>query len=957
MNRKFLAVSQSLILSAALLSCSGTGAGSSDDTVSMRQTVSLAGEWSFSLDPEDKGLESSFQTEDFSETVLLPGTTDTNRKGRRNTDTSETTRLSRYYTYEGPAWYSRTVVIPEDWAERHVELFLERTRPSMVWVDGQPAGECGYLSVPHRYDLTGMLSPGKHRITVRIDNGRSIPSQVRSSSHSCSESTQTGWNGIIGRIELQAKPLLHIVSAEVYPDAAGRSVTVEVVLSGAEGIDGRELVLKAEAFNTDRRHSPAPVSCLLKDGRTVYRLEYPLGNRAVLWSDTDPALYLLTAEIPGLDRMEVTFGLRDFRTDGRHFTINGRKTFLRGKHDACVFPLTGYTAMSVDEWRHYFRVCREYGINHCRFHSWCPPEACFEAADLEGIFLQPELPIWGSFKSENEELNGFLLADGENIQKEYSNHASFVMFALGNELSGDMDLIKSFVEHFRALERRHLYAYGSNNYLGTKGHVPGEDFLVTCRVGKDDGYSTHARASFSFADAYEGGYLNNTRPNTEMTFDSAAVKSPVPVIGHETGQYQIYPDYSQIRKYTGVLAPWNLEIFRDRLEKAGMADQAEDFFKASGAWSAELYRADIEMNLRSGEMAGFQLLDLQDYPGQGSAYVGVLDAFMDSKGLVGPAEWREFCCETVPLLLMEQYCWTGGEIFAGAVRIADYGASDLGGRKIFWSLVSEGKTWKKGSFRMPAGKGLLDAGEISFVLPDVETACTAELSLGISGTDYRNSYRIWVYPAGKRLDTGDVIVARSPDASVMEALGQGRKVLLMPRKEDCADFTVGGLFCTDYWNYRMFRNICDNFGKPASPGTLGILTDPEHPIFDGFPTDGHTDWQWYPVIKAGYPMILDSMPSDFRPVVQVIDNVERNHRLALVYELSVGDGKLLVCMSDLETVKDTPEGFQFYSSILDYMNSENFSPDFRMTREEFLSFFRAEIQDREIGELRNISYE
>ncbi|MDQ9767112.1 hypothetical protein RFZ33_08445, partial [Acinetobacter baumannii] len=79
-----------------------------------------------------------------------------------------------------------------------------------------------------------------------------------------------------------------------------------------------------------------------------------------------------------------------------------------------------------------------------------------------------------------------------------------------------------------------------------------------------------------------------------------------------------------------------METFRKRLYDAGMGRQVKDFFKASGAWSVELYRADIEMNLRSDGMAGFQLLDLQDYPGQGSAYVGILDAFMDSKGLIKP---------------------------------------------------------------------------------------------------------------------------------------------------------------------------------------------------------------------------------------------------------------------------------------------------------------------------------
>ena len=87
-----------------------------------------------------------------------------------------------------------------------------------------------------------------------------------------------------------------------------------------------------------------------------------------------------------------------------------------------------------------------------------------------------------------------------------------------------------------------------------------------------------------------------------------------------------------------------------------------------------------------------------------------------------------------------------------------------------------------------------------------------------------------------------------------------------------------------------------------SPGTLGILTDPDHPMFRHFPTDMHTNWQWFSILKQSYPFILDKFPAGYKPIVQVIDNVERNHKLGLVFELAVGQGKLLVCMADLEAV-------------------------------------------------------
>ena len=364
----------------------------------LREVVDLRGNWEFALDPDGKGDLEQWWNNRLVETVILPGTTDSNKKGIANTNKSETTYLSRYYKYEGVAWYSRNIEIPASWEGKHIVLFLERTRPSTVWIDGQEVGKNNYLSTPQEYDLTHFLTPGSHKLTIRIDNGKSIPKQIRSSSHACTESTQTNWNGIIGRIELQAMNPLFIESIQTFPSVADRSVKVKITLSKEYGINGKQIRLSAAAFNSSRKHKVKATEYALKEGCKEYEFVYQLGSKALLWSDLQPALYQLKAEINGIDERTVRFGLRDFKAEQTHFTINGAKTFLRGKHDACVFPLTGYTAMDLEQWRRYFRICKEYGLNHCRFHSWCPPAACFEAADLEGVYLQPELPIWGGFK-------------------------------------------------------------------------------------------------------------------------------------------------------------------------------------------------------------------------------------------------------------------------------------------------------------------------------------------------------------------------------------------------------------------------------------------------------------------------------------------------------------------------------------------------------------------------------
>ena len=597
--------------------------------------------------------------------------------------------------------------------------------------------------------------------------------------------------------------------------------------------------------------------------------------------------------VPEMPRLEAV---------GGQFRADGYPVFLRGKHDACVFPLTGHTPMDKPTWVHYFQRCKDYGINHVRFHSWCPPEAAFAAADELGIYLQPELPFWGT--PEGEELVSFLTKEGLNIVRTYGRHPSFALFSLGNELWGDPAVMREMVDTFRAEAPQILYTNGTNAYLGWQGYVDGMDFFATCRTkGEAYGeYDTHVRSSFAFCDAKDGGILNHFYPGTTRNFGEALEGVPMPVISHETGQFQSYPDYAQIDKYTGPLAPYNLMEFRRRLGAASMADQAEDFRRASVRWALELYKADVEMCLRTPGLGGFQLLDIQDYPGQGSAYVGMMDALLEDKDTLIASTWKNFCSELVPLAEFEKYCWTEDEVFHAHVKIANYTGEDL--------VVGESEY----DIDRPVSE-LLDSEK-------APARIDLRLTARTTGHEGINTWPIWVYPADNQPDRSGITIVRKLDKAARKALEAGEKVLLMPA--DTTN-TVGGLFQTDYWNYRMFKQICESNGKPVSPGTLGILTDPAHPLFREFPTEEHTDWQWFPVLKASRPMILDALRG-YRPIVQVIDNVERNHRLGLVFEFAVGKGKLLVCCSDLESTLEYPEGRQFYKAVLDYMRSDDFQP-------------------------------
>ena len=904
--------------------------------------ISLAGQWYFALDPNG----TMTATSPLDDVVNLPGTTDTNQKGtplEHSNLKSQTTHLSRRYSYKGRAWYSREVDIPQDWADKPVTLLLERTKYTEVYLDGQFIGSCNDISTPQLYPLSTIhhpLSTGRHILTIMVDNGSHIPNQLYASSHACTEDTQTNWNGIIGSIQL-------IVNSEEF--APLKSQTSARPLVACYPLDLWSLATRSTSGR------------LLPTGRKNGTQERDARN-------LKPQISILNSQ----------------------FTRNGHRIFLRGKHDACVWPLTGHVPMDLQSWIDYLGTCADYGINHVRFHSWCPPEAAFVAADSLDIILQPELPFWGDFNDKDTVLMNFLHKEGENILQWYGHHPSFQMFALGNELWGSIDKMKEFVDDFRRIAPDKLYTFGSNYYLGYQGVKPGMDYFTTCRVGGEawGSYDTHTRGSFSFADAFEGGMINHCRPNAKMNFYEGCARSTVPVISHETGQFQTYPDYNEIKKYTGVLRPCNMEVFRHRLEQAGMADQAEAFHRASGRWSYLLYKQDIEMDLRTPNMAGFQLLDLQDYPGQGSAYVGILDAFMDSKGICTKEEWRQFCSPVVPLLVCDAYCFTISEGIHGKIQVANYSGGSLYNNKVRWECAGQ-----QGELSIPDGEGLLDIGSIDIELSHLKQATQLKLTLQIVNeksspifaSDYRtlglnatpskfkdqsskfkvqNSYDLWAYPDEAKLNKKGIIIAKDLTDDIARKLQKGAKVLLTP---DSTELCVGGLFQTDYWNYRMFKTISENNKKQVSPGTLGLLCDPNHPLFNDFPTEEHTSWQWWPVVKASHPFILDNLSqiSNLKPqisnlksqlpIVQVIDNVERNHKLGLVFEFQVGKGRLLVVMSDLEQAAEYPEGRQFYASILNYMHSKDFVPATNITTEQLRLLFSTKVGEAQLEELNNIS--
>jgi len=881
-----------------------------------RGVASLAGAWRFRLDPRNVGVEERWYQQSFQDTLTLPGSLETNDKGTLNTEASTDGLNRKYVSFRGRVWYQREIEMPQSWAGRRVALILECSASSQVWLDGREASEAqAGRHVPHVHELGELASPGSHTLTILA--GSALP----------------------GRIELLATDRVWARQVNVFPDIGTRRarVSIEVANVTRDTVKG-VIGLEAWSVNCAREHKPAPVNLEFeaKPGHQRFETELAMGEGMLTWDEFQPAFYRLTVALNASgagtsysDRTETSFGMWEVAQRGAKLQVNGRTVFLRGRSAGANSLITGQQPYNLEDWRSFFRKNKDYGLNHLRAYGF-PPEAAFEAADLEGIYIQAELGAGSPISSDRVEA---LVNEASTLLELFGNHPSFCLFTLGNELWGEQAAMRQIIGRLQAKDRRRLFASGSNNFYGVQEYIEGDDFWVTWRTRR--GSDGNVRASYSCADT-PPGHIETGPPNTDRDYTKALEGVPVPVIAHEIGEFQVYPNYDEIPKYTGVLLPRNLEIFRDNLDKAGMLDQWKDFFRASGALAALCYKEDIEAALRTGGLGGFQILDLADQHVQGTALVGILDAFNQSKGLIQPEEWRHFCNATVPLLRFPKYTWTDSETFTAEVQVAHYGPGDFRNAVLAWDLKDRsGRVVQSGELApaaIPSG-GAAKVGEMSLPLNGLKRPARYDLELLVRGTLLRNQWPIWIYDHA--IDTRpppNVTVARRLDGAAQQRLTQGDTVLLLPDIEDLSGNTqmagkfVDGQFQTDFWSYSMFQRIATNLEMKPSPGTLGLLMNPVHPALAQFPSESHSNWQWWHLIKNGRAVVLDGAPAGYRPIVQVIDNVNRNHKLGLLFEFRVGEGKLLICTTDLLKVKEHPEASQLLRSLLAYAASEQFNP-------------------------------
>lgn len=906
------------------------------------KTVNLEGVWELYLDGE-KACKIPPEGED---TIVLPDSTAHAQKGVEKTQPNTGFMTDRYY-FEGYAWYSRTILAEKEWEEKEITLFLERTRISTVYIDGQEAGTENTLCGFHRHDLTGKLTEGEHRLTVRVDN-TDYPTR---GGHMTSPDTQTNWNGILGRMELQIREKVHPKNLRIEAREP-QNVKIEAEIAGMSQGEVQICIGRKEGEILYKG------SCAFSQGKlqTVISLE----GENLLWDEYHTNL--LYAKVTAGEETETAyFGIRSLSHDERRLLVNGRQVFWRGKHDGLVFPSTGYAPMTKEEWKKVFATVKEYGVNHYRFHTCCPPEAAFAAADEMGIYMEPELPFWGTIAAPGEEYyneaeQAYLVEEGFRILQDFGNHPSFVLLSMGNELWGNGERINQFLHDYKKFDNRRMYTQGSNNFQFCPAVLPEEEVFCGVRFSRERLF----RGSYAMCDAPQG-HIQTMPPNSCYQYDEmiapgeaeggtgeggeieiqygtgtkkvkasgsdGALIPRIPVLSHEIGQYDFFPDFTELGRYPGSCQPLYLEIYKQRMENSGTFEQWQDFYKAAGAFAVECYRREIESAIGSKELSGFQLLDLQDFPGQNVALVGVLNSWLESKNLITPEKWRTFCSDTVILGLLPGFVGKEEEVITMPVKLSVCNWEAYEGQRLNYLVEMEGKTLAEGSF--PAQKSdfvcrnrenlerLQEVGTVAFTIPKIEHPKKIEIKLwlaGEKGTVCTNEYRLWAYPEINIEITKEHLVFQGKEVRIAAARQEaeqykkeGTPFLYIP--EQTAE-DVEGTYCTDFWNYPMFRSISESMNRKVPVGTLGLYIHKEKKLAEYFPCETYSTPQWFHLAMHSHCSVLDGK-EDVNLVVQPIDNVERCHKLGMLYY----EKEMLVCTVRIWEITEYPEVRAFAKAL------------------------------------------
>ncbi len=566
------------------------------------------------------------------------------------------------------------------------------------------------------------------------------------------------------------------------------------------------------------------------------------------------------------------------------FVVDGRVEYFRGTHFGGDYPLTGHPETDIAWWEKLMETIQSYGLNFIRCHSYCPPEAAFLAADKAGVYLQPECGMWNIFEEDNG-MMPVLERETMRILEQFGHHPSFVLFSPSNEPGGQwyrplekwVDFAREYDKSL-GYENRRVYTAQSGWFFDVPpAEIEGTDYIYFHR---------------SAYGPLWGGTIRNHEGWKGRDYSPSVVGATKPIISHEMGQWCAYPDFDVMDKFTGAVVPGNYEVFRENAKAMGVYPHHKDFCYVSGKHQVRLLKEEVEANMRTKELYGYEILDLHDYLGQGTALVGILDAFWESKGYAEPEEIREFISPVVLLARFPGYVYGKQEHISVPIEVANFGEKDIRDTEVVWHMyeTTTGRSVKSGKI----AAGLLKQGENTSLgnleltfgdAADGNSRLTIELQL----EGYCNHWDLYVYEGAKGEYTSYTCFT-SDWEHAKARLENGETVVFSP-KLSCLDYECPPTSIKNaFWNAQMGPNWGRN---------LGLSIDEKHPIFRDFSTEHHGGWQWEDVLATARGFCMDKLPEGYDPIVRVVDDWNRNLPLALLLEGKVGKGHLILVSADL----------------------------------------------------------
>jgi beta-galactosidase len=937
---------------------------STHNKVDLRTAMSLNGEWQFVLDSNDAYRGDELSPGMLDSSIQVPGSWEEQGFGEPSQHEPLGT-WKKLREYVGAAWYAKEVTIPEQMEGKQFILVLAGARwKSQVWIDGRLVGEDDSLVCEHKFDITPFIQPGKPQLlVVKLDNRMHLP---LAESHIHSYHTATNWGGITGGAHIEVLPLSHIERTILTPNASARTIDLEISLSLAEHTPDSAWQVEVEVTTEDGGTiASASIPANGSGSQRSLSVKLTLGDQAQLWSDRHPKLYRASLHLKhqGVlkDSYSLRFGLRSIGTQGKDIVLNGSPIYLRGYVDCCIFPLTGYPVWDREHYRQQFRTVKDYGFNHVRLHGWTAPKPFWEAADEEGMLVQTELPHWSNWYNPRdskvpEAVHDFFQRELERIIRTLNEHPSFILLSPGNELTSQQGhpALNELVQTAREIDPSRLYT-DNTGFGELPAHDREGDFYIP---------TLNWHTPYHIDDA--------ATPNTREDYEKVTVLSDKPLIAHEHGQFTMYVRPSEVSKYSGILRPNWLYTTLETLEAKQLTGRVDEFIEATGSLLVRSLKEAMERARRTAGLSGIQLLDIRDFPGQGHATTGILDVFWDSKGIIEPDAFRSFNDETVLVMRSSGRTFFAGEAHTVEIECSHFGSKSINEAALRWELTSDGQTIRSGSFHdlhIPQGRlhfigriqvdaeanaTLAQALELRVTLEYQETRVLNQwefwafprtqklqnesriwsnvwsLRPALSGADFRQQFGInWL--SHKEEKGTELAITDQLSRFVLQYVLDGGSAWLMVKPGIMHD-EVESKFLPIFWNYLWF---------PLQSGTTMGMVIHDHPLMSRFPHDGKSNWQWYHLVDKTPAIGLDSVPQ-VKPIVEVIDNFNRAKKLAYAFEVRIGKGKLFVSSFRLHEKYDIkrPESAYLLQQTIQYLRSDQFNPDVRLSVGEILGLFK-----------------